>query len=297
MIQGCWGIMFNKKIAFIGTGVMGTSIVKHLLKAGYEVTIYNRTKEKAIPLIDLGATWADTPALASENKDIIFTMVGFPKDVEDVYFGDNGIFKTAKKGSTLIDMTTSKPSLAEKIYEAAKEKGIMSLDAPVSGGDIGARNGTLSIMVGGDEEVFKEMLPIFELFGSNIVFQGKAGSGQHTKMCNQLLITTNMIGVCESIAYGMKAGLDLNKVLESVSSGAAGSWSLSNLGPRILKGDLEPGFYIKHFIKDMKIALEEAEKMELDLPGLHLAKEMYETLLNKGYGDLGTQALIKYYNV
>jgi len=289
--------MSQKKIAFIGTGVMGSSIVKHLLKAGFEVTVYNRTKAKADPLIGLGALWADTPALASENADIIFTMVGFPKDVEEVYFGEHGIFRTAKEGSIVVDMTTSKPSLAKEIYVAAKERGVRSLDAPVSGGDIGARNGTLSIMVGGDEEVFKEMLPIFELFGSNIVYHGGAGAGQHAKMCNQLLVTTNMIGVCECIAYGMKAGLDLEKVLQSVSTGAAGSWSLSNLGPRILKGDLDPGFYIKHFIKDMKIALEEAEKMELDLPGLKLAKEMYETLLEKGYGDFGTQALIKYYQV
>ncbi|MED3661923.1 NAD(P)-dependent oxidoreductase [Ureibacillus terrenus] len=289
--------MRKEKIAFIGTGVMGSGIVKHLLNAGFEVTVYNRTKAKANPLLELGAEWADTPALAAENQDIIFTMVGFPKDVEEVYFGDKGIFKTAKENSVVIDMTTSKPSLAKKIYETAKEKGIKSLDAPVSGGDIGARNGTLSIMVGGDEQVFHEMLPIFELFGSNIVYHGEAGAGQHAKMCNQLLVTTNMIGVCECIAYGIKAGLDLEKVLRSVSTGAAGSWSLTNLGPRILKGDLDPGFYIKHFIKDMKIALEEAERMGLDLPGLKLAKEMYETLQERGYGDYGTQALIKYYPV
>lgn len=289
--------MSQKKIAFIGTGVMGLSIVKHLLKAGYEVTVYNRTKEKADPLIELGALWADSPAIASEKKDIIFTMVGFPKDVEEVYFGEEGIFKTAKEGSIVVDMTTSQPSLAQKIYEAAKERGIKSLDAPVSGGDIGARNGTLSIMVGGDEAVFHEMLPIFQLFGSNIVYHGQAGSGQHAKMCNQLLVATNMIGVCECIAYGIKAGLDLDKVLESVSTGAASSWALTNLGPRILKGNLDPGFYIKHFIKDMKIALDEAEKMGLDLPGLKLAKEMYELLQEKGYGDYGTQALIKYYDV
>lgn len=287
----------NQTIAFIGTGVMGASIVKHLLKAGYEVTVYNRTKEKANPLLELGATWADTPALASENKDIIFTMVGFPSDVEEVYFGNEGIFQKAKEGSVVIDMTTSQPSLAKKIYEAAKEKGIFSLDAPVSGGDLGARNGTLSIMVGGDEEAFQQVSPVFELFGSKIIYHGEAGSGQHTKMCNQLLITTNMIGVCESLAYGIKAGLDIEKVLQSISTGAAGSWSLSNLGPRILKGDLEPGFYIKHFIKDMKIALDEAERMGLDLPGLKLSKQLYETLLEQGYGDKGTQALIKYYNV
>lgn len=290
------GKSMNKTICFIGTGVMGSSIVKHLLNAGYDVTVYNRTKEKAIPLLDLGAKWEDTSRKAAENKDIIFTMVGFPSDVEEVYLGEEGIFQSAKSGSIVIDLTTSQPSLAKKLYSIAKEKEIRSLDAPVSGGDIGARNGTLSIMVGGDEEVFNEVLPILQLFGSNIVYQGKAGSGQHTKMCNQLLITTNMIGVCEALSYGLKAGLDLDKVLQSISTGAAGSWTLSNLGPRMLKGDLEPGFYIKHFIKDMKIALEEAENMGLDLPGLKLSKQLYEELLEQGYGDKGTQALIKYYN-
>lgn len=287
----------NLNIAFIGTGVMGKSIVKHLLKAGFDVTVYNRTKEKAHPLIELGAKWADTPSEASKEKDIIFTMVGFPSDVEAVYLGSEGILNSAKPGAIVIDMTTSKPSLAKKLYTLAKEKGIYSLDAPVSGGDIGAQNGTLSIMVGGDEEIYQKVLPILELFGTNIVYHGEAGAGQHTKVCNQLLVTTNMIGVCESIAYGLKAGLDLEKVLQSISTGAAGSWSLSNLGPRMLKGDLEPGFYIKHFIKDMKIALEEAEKMNLDLPGLKLSKQLYETLLEQGYGDKGTQALIKYYKV
>lgn len=285
----------NVNIAFIGTGVMGKSIVKHLLNAGLNVTVYNRTKEKAESLIELGAKWADTPAEAAKDQDLIFTMVGFPSDVEEVYLGDEGIFQTAKKGAITIDMTTSQPTLAKKIYEIGKAKGIDALDAPVSGGDIGAQNGTLSIMVGGEEEVFQKVFPIFELFGSIIVYHGEAGAGQHTKMCNQLLITTNMIGVCEAIAYGLNAGLDIEKVLQSISSGAAGSWSLSNLGPRILKDDLEPGFYIKHFIKDMKIALEEAEKMNLDLPGLKLSKQMYETLLEQGYGDKGTQALIKYY--
>lgn len=287
----------SKEIAFIGTGVMGSSIVKHLLNGGFNVTVYTRTKEKATPLIELGATWADSPEKAAENKDIIFTMVGFPSDVEEVYLGEEGIFKSAKAGSIVIDLTTSQPTLAKKLYRIAKEKGIASLDAPVSGGDIGAKNGTLSIMVGGDEKVFNEVMPILQLFGENIVYQGEAGSGQHTKMCNQLLITTNMIGVCESITYGLKAGLDIEKVLQSISSGAAGSWSLSNLGPRMLKGDLEPGFYIKHFIKDMKIALDEAQKMGLDLPGLKLSKQLYEQLLEQGYGDKGTQALIKYYNV
>lgn len=288
-------MLHKKNVAFIGTGVMGTSIVKHLLKANFEVTVYSRTKAKAEHLIELGAKWAETPQEASKEKDIIFTMVGFPSDVEEVYCGENGIFKSAKNGAIVVDMTTSEPTLAKKIYEIAKEKGIASVDAPVSGGDIGAQNGTLSIMVGGDQNIFEELLPILQVFGANIVFQGEAGSGQHTKMCNQLLIATNMIGVCESIAYGLRAGLDIEKVLQSIATGAAGSWSLSNLGPRMIEGDLEPGFYLKHFIKDMKIAIDEAERMGLDLPGVKLSKQLYNELLERGYGEKGTQALIKYY--
>jgi len=288
-------MIHTKKIAFIGTGVMGASIVKHLLKADYEVTVYSRTKSKAEGLMELGAKWAETPKEAANDQDIIFTMVGFPTDVEEVYLSENGLLESAKEGAIVVDMTTSEPTLAKKIYEAAKQKGISSIDAPVSGGDIGAQNGTLSIMVGGDRSVFEEILPILQIFGENIVYQGDAGAGQHTKMCNQLLIATNMIGVCESIAYAFKAGLDIEKVLQSISAGAAGSWSLSNLGPRMIKGDLEPGFYLKHFIKDMKIAIDEAERMNLDLPGVKLSKELYNTLLEKGYGDKGTQSLIKYY--
>jgi len=290
-------IVVKKEIAFIGTGVMGSSIVKHLLNGNYNVTVYTRTMAKAKSLIDLGAKWAATPAEAAENKDVIFTMVGFPSDVEEVYCGEYGIFKTAKEGSIVIDMTTSEPSLAKKLYKLAKEKGIQSIDAPVSGGDVGAKNGTLSIMVGGDEAAFESVKSILEVFGSNIVYQGEAGAGQHTKACNQIVIATNMIGVCESISYGIKAGLDIEKVFQSISTGAAGSWSLSNLGPRMVKGDLEPGFYIKHFIKDMKIAIDESEQMNLDLPGLKLSKQLYNTLLENGYGEKGTQALIKYYEL
>lgn len=287
--------MESTKIGFIGTGVMGASIVMHLLNAGYDVTIYTRTKSKAADLIAAGANWAETPAQASKDQDIIFTMVGYPKDVEEVYIGENGIFSSAKKGAIVIDMTTSEPTLAKKLYHEANELGLRSLDAPVSGGDIGAKNGTLSLMVGGDKEVFEKMQPIFELFGQNIVYQGVAGSGQHTKMCNQIAIASGMIGVCESMAYGLKAGLTMEEVLRSITAGAAGSWSLSNLAPRMLKGNLEPGFYIKHIIKDMKIALDEAERMNLQLPGLTMAKSMYDQLLAEGYGDNGTQALIKYY--
>lgn len=282
-------------IAFIGTGVMGASIVKHLLKAGHDVTLYSRTKAKSLPLLELGAKWADSPAQAAMNKEVIFTMVGYPQDVEEVYCGVNGIFSTAKKGAIVVDMTTSEPTLAKKLYAVASEKGIHSIDAPVSGGDIGAQNGTLSIMIGGAQHVVESIRPIFEVFGGNIVYQGQAGAGQHTKMCNQIAIAGGMIGTCEAIIYGLKAGLTMEEVLKSISSGAAGSWSLSNLAPRILKQDLEPGFYIKHFIKDMKIALDEAEKMSLQLPGLQLAKKMYDILLTEGYGEKGTQALIKYY--
>ena len=283
------------KIGFIGIGVMGASVVKHLLNAGKEVTIYTRTKSKAEPLLALGAKWANSPAEASKNQQVIFTMVGYPSDVREVYEGEQGILAAANEGTIVVDMTTSEPMLAKEIYAKAKEKNIASLDAPVSGGDIGAQNGTLSIMVGGDFDVFQQMKPIFELFGTNIVYQGNAGAGQHTKMCNQIIIASGMIGVCEAIVYGMKAGLNIEDVLKSISSGAAGSWSLSNLAPRIIRGDLEPGFYIKHFIKDMKIALDEAERMNLKLPGLELAKDLYETLAENGYENKGTQALFKYY--
>lgn len=283
------------KIGFIGTGVMGASIVKHLLAAKHDVTIYTRTKAKAEPLLAIGAQWAQTPAEASKEQDVIFTMVGYPSDVEEVYFGEAGVLATAKTGATVVDMTTSEPTLAKRIYEAAKERGIHSVDAPVSGGDLGARNGTLSIMVGGDKAVVEQLTPLLQVFGQNIVYQGEAGAGQHTKMCNQIAIASNMMGVVEALVYGMKAGLDVEEMLKSISSGAAGSWSLSNLAPRIVQGDVQPGFYIKHFIKDMKIAMDEAERMQLDLPGLAKAKSLYDELLAQGYGDLGTQALIKYY--
>ncbi|MGX9133469.1 NAD(P)-dependent oxidoreductase [Rummeliibacillus sp. JY-2-4R] len=286
----------KKSIGFIGTGVMGTSIVKHFLKNQYDVHIYTRTKAKAEPLINLGAIWHNTPGEASKESEIVFTMVGYPTDVEEVYFDNDGIFANSKNGTIVVDMTTSKPTLAKRIDEHAKTLQMYSLDAPVSGGDVGAKNGTLSIMVGGEKAVFEQVLPLFELFGDNIVYQGGAGAGQHTKMCNQIAIATNMIGVCEALAYGMKAGLDIDTVLKSISAGAAGSWSLSNLAPRMIKGDKEPGFYIKHFIKDMRIALEEAELMGINLPGLKLAKQMYVELSEHGYDDNGTQALIDLYN-
>lgn len=285
----------KKNIAFIGTGVMGASIVKHLLKAGHNLTVYNRTKSKTEELVNLGAKWAATPAEASKGQDIIFTMVGYPKDVEEVFTGEQGIFHTATPGAIAVDMTTSEPSLAKKLFEIGHDKGIHMVDAPVSGGDVGAQNGTLSIMVGGEKEIFDQLRPILETFGTNIVYHGPAGAGQHAKMCNQIVIASGMIGVCESMAYGLKAGLSMEDVLKSITSGAAGSWSLSNLAPRMLKGDLEPGFYIKHIIKDIKIAIDEAERMNLQLPGLTLAKELYVELEKRGYGEKGTQALIRYY--
>ncbi|KJE26985.1 NAD-binding of NADP-dependent 3-hydroxyisobutyrate dehydrogenase family protein [Geobacillus kaustophilus] len=284
-----------KTIGFIGLGVMGKSMARHLLKAGYPLLVYTRTKEKAEGLLQEGAVWKETVADLARESDVVITMVGYPHDVEQVYFGEGGILENARPGTYVIDMTTSTPTLAQSIYKAAKQKGIHALDAPVSGGDIGAREGTLTIMVGGDEDVFLACKPILERLGTNIVRQGEAGAGQHTKMCNQIAIATNMIGVCEAMAYAKRAGLDPFKVLESIAKGAAGSWSLSNLAPRMLSGDFAPGFYVKHFIKDMKIALEEAERMNLPLPGLALAKSMYEELARAGEENSGTQALYKHY--
>lgn len=286
----------TKTIGFIGTGVMGRSMAAHLLNAGHTVLVYNRTKAKTEELVAQGAEWKATVAEVAEQSDVVITMVGYPSDVEEVYFGENGILSHAKAGSYLIDMTTSKPSLAEKIAEKAKEKGLHSLDAPVSGGDVGAKKGTLTIMVGGEKEAFEEMLPILEKMGENIVLQGGPGAGQHTKMSNQIMIASNMVGVCESIVYAEKAGLDPKKVLQSIAFGAAGSWSLSNLAPRMLDGNFEPGFYVKHFIKDMTIALESAEEMGMMTPGLKLAKSLYDELVEKGGENNGTQALYKLYH-
>lgn len=284
-----------KSIAFIGTGVMGKSIVEHLMNATYDVTVYTRTKEKAQSLIDAGAKWAATPAEAAQDKDIIFTMVGYPQDVEEVVVGEQGVLQTAKSGAVLIDMTTSEPTLAQKIYEKAQQQGISALDAPVSGGDLGAKNGTLSIMVGGDEATFTAVYDVLKVFGDNVIYQGQAGAGQHTKMCNQIAIASGMIGVSEAMAYGLAAGLTMDKVLQSITTGAAGSWGLTNLAPRMIKGDYEAGFYIKHIVKDMGIALRECAQMNITLPGLALANDMYTKLVAAGYGEEGTQALIRSY--
>ncbi|MEH7251770.1 NAD(P)-dependent oxidoreductase [Neobacillus niacini] len=285
----------NTVIGFIGTGVMGKSMAGNLLAAGYQLFVYSRTKEKAGELLDKGAQWVETPGEMAKKATIIITMVGYPSDVEEIYLGENGLVSNGQPGSFLIDMTTSAPSLAMKISKAAKEKGIHAIDAPVSGGDIGAKEAKLSIMVGGEAEDFEAIKPILNLLGTNIVYQGKAGAGQHTKMCNQIAIASNMIGVCEAIIYAEKAGLDPESVLKSITTGAAGSWSLSNLAPRMLNGNFEPGFYIKHFIKDMKIAIDEAEHMEMKVPGLSLAKSLYEQLAEMGEENSGTQALYKYW--
>jgi len=279
----------------IGTGVMGKSMAQHILKNGYEVVVYTRTKAKADELIASGAVWQASVADVAKVADIIITMIGTPKDVEEVYYGDNGIFAHAKPNTVLIDMTTSKPSLAIEIYQEAKTKGMQSLDAPVSGGDVGAKNAALTIMVGGDQDVFDQMLPLLQVMGSNIVLQGEAGAGQHTKMVNQISIAPAMIGLCEALIYAEKAGLQPNKVLESISTGAAGSWSLDNYAPRMIQGDFAPGFAIKHYIKDMKIALESAQEMKMDTPGLSLALEMYEKLASMGEDESGIHGLLKFY--
>ncbi|WP_423801579.1 NAD(P)-dependent oxidoreductase [Neobacillus sp. SAB-20_R2A] len=285
----------NTVIGFIGIGVMGKSMAGHLLAAGFPVMVYSRTKDKAAGLIEKGALWAETPRAVAEKANVVITMVGYPNDVEEVYLGENGLIPNGMPGSYYIDMTTSSPSLAEKIYNEAKKRDIHAIDAPVSGGDIGARDAKLSIMIGGDYDAFEAVYPLLKLLGTNIVYQGQAGAGQHTKMCNQIAIASNMVGVCEAIIYAEKAGLDPETVLKSITAGAAGSWSLSNLAPRMLKGDFEPGFYIKHFIKDMKIALDEAERMDMEVPGLALAKSMYDKLASLGEENSGTQALYKYW--
>lgn len=282
-----------KTVGFIGTGVMGKSMSRNLMQAGFELAVYTRTKAKAEELVEAGAVWHDTPASLAANVDAVITMVGYPSDVQEVYFGENGIIHHARPGTYVIDMTTSKPALAEEIHSEAKDKGIFALDAPVSGGDIGAQNGKLAIMVGGDADAFEAVLPVLEAMGENIILQGPAGFGQHTKLINQVTIASNMVGVCEAIAYAEHAGMDPSKVLQSITTGAAGSFSLSNLAPRMIKGDYDPGFYVKHFIKDMRLALEAAKEMGMTTPGLELSLSLYERLAENGDEDLGTQALIK----
>ncbi|MBN2813760.1 MAG: NAD(P)-dependent oxidoreductase [Bacteroidales bacterium] len=282
----------STKIGWIGTGVMGKSMFGHLLDKGYQGFVYTRTPEKASPSMEKGAVWCNSPADVAQQADIVFTMVGFPDDVREVYLAPGTLIDSAKPGTILVDMTTTNPSLAVEIYRNALSKGVFTIDAPVSGGDVGARNATLSIMAGGDREVFDNIMSLFEIMGKKIVYQGKAGSGQHTKMCNQIQIAGTMIGMCESLLYGYKAGLDLETMLSSISGGAAACWSLDNLAPRILKRDFEPGFFVRHFIKDMGIALEEARRMKISLPGLALVQQLYQSVSALGYDEKGTQALM-----
>jgi 3-hydroxyisobutyrate dehydrogenase len=280
------------RLAWIGLGVMGSSMCGRLVDAGYRVTVHNRTRAKAEPLMARGAAWADSPREAAAQADVVFSIVGYPADVREVTLGEHGALASLRIGGVLVDMTTSQPSLAEEIARVAAERGVTAIDAPVSGGDVGARGGTLSIMIGGDPETVERLTPCWQAMGSKYVWQGPAGAGQNTKAVNQTLIGGNMVGVCEALLYAQRAGLNLDKVLESVASGAAGSWSLSNLGPRMIRGDFAPGFYVEHFLKDMGIVLDEARRMNLELPGLSLARRLYEEVADQGDGRLGTQSLI-----
>jgi len=280
------------RIGWIGTGVMGSSMCGHVLTAGYRVTLHSRTKAKAQPLVDLGAMWAENPRTVAAQSDMIFTMVGFPQDVRTVYFSETGILAGAQSGTVLIDMTTTDPTLSREIAECATTKGLSAIDAPVSGGDVGARNATLSIMVGGDRRTVQAVVPLFELLGKTVVHQGGPGTGQQAKLCNQIVIAGTMIGVCESLLYGFKGGLDLNRMLDSIRGGAAACWTLDHLAPRILQRNFDPGFFVEHFVKDMGLALEESQRMGLVLPGLTLVHQLYHRVIDLGHGRSGTHALM-----
>ena len=280
------------RIGWIGTGVMGRWMCKHVMDSGFTATVYNRTQEKARPLLNEGASWAESPAAVTAAADVVFTIVGTPEDVRAVYFGEMGIISSARPGVLLVDMTTTRPSLAEEIFRTAASKGVHALDAPVSGGDVGAREARLSIMVGGEREAFEAAAPLFETMGRKIVYQGVAGAGQHAKMCNQIMIAGTMIGMCESLLYGARAGLDLETMLAGISGGAAACWSLDNLAPRILRKEFDSGFFVEHFVKDMGIALDEARRMNLALPGLALVDQLYHGVMAHGGRRLGTQALM-----
>ena len=280
------------KIGWIGTGVMGSSMCGHLLTAGYRVTVHTRTRSKAQSLLDRGAQWAESPHAVAAESDVLFTMVGFPQEVRQVYFATDGILSGAGAGTILIDMTTTQPSLSRDIAAAASAKDLSAIDAPVSGGDVGAKNAALSIMIGGDTKSVQAVMPLFELLGKKIVHQGGPGTGQQAKLCNQIVIAGTMVGVCESLLYGYKAGLDLNRMLDSIRGGAAACWTLDHLAPRILQRNFEPGFFVDHFVKDMGLALEEAKRMGLVLPGLTLVHQLYQTVQTLGHGRSGTHALI-----
>ncbi len=279
------------RIGWIGAGVMGSSMCGHLIERGFAATVFNRSKDKAQKLLDCGARWASSPRAVAEASDVVFSIVGFPADVRQVILGADGALAGCKPGNIIVDMTTSQPSLAVEIAEAALQRGVYAVDAPVSGGDIGAREARLSIMIGGDAAVIQSLQPCWQAMGKTIVRQGGPGAGQHTKMVNQILVAASLIGVCEALMYGYKSGLDLTTVLQSVSSGAAGSWSLTNYGPRIIAGNFDPGFAIEHFVKDMGIALDEARRMNIALPGLALANQLYISLQAQGHSRDGVQAL------
>lgn len=281
-----------KRIGWVGTGVMGLSMCGHVLSRGYPVTLYTRTRGRAEPLLGRGAVWAASPRAVAEQSDVVFTIVGFPPDVRDVYFGADGLVAGVRRGAILVDMTTTEPRLAREIYDAASAKGAQAIDAPVSGGDVGARNATLSVMVGGDPQTVDAVRPLLEIMGKTIIHQGGPGAGQHTKMCNQIVIAGTMIGVCEALLYGARAGLDLETMLQSIRPGAAGCWSLENYAPRILKRNFDPGFVVDHFIKDMGIALDEASRMGLVMPGLALVHQLYLAVRAQGHGRAGTHALM-----
>lgn len=287
--------MAVSEIAFIGTGVMGASMAGHLQKAGHQLHVFNRTQHKAQGLIDAGARWHDSFGSAAQQADVVITMLGYPSDVEQGYFGEDGIIASAKPGSILIDMTTSSPKLAERIAEEASNRSLHSLDAPVSGGDIGAREARLVIMVGGEAEAFERAKPIFERMGRQVALLGPAGSGQHCKMANQIAGAVGMLALCEALAYAKRAGLDPAAAQSLISGGAAGSWAMANLAPRIIGGDFQPGFFVKHMLKDIKIALESAEEMGLDLPGMQEARRQYERIVELGWEDLGTHVLYRLY--
>lgn len=279
------------RVGWIGTGVMGASMAGHVLAQGYALTVYNRTRSKAQPLLDRGARWADDPSQLAAQSDVVFTIVGYPADLRQVVLGERGVMHGLASGGIFVDMTTSEPALAVEIEKTLRPRGVASIDAPVSGGDVGARNAALSIMVGGERAAVDAVMPLLQCMGQQIVYEGGAGAGQHTKMCNQILIASTMIGVCESLLYAYRAGLDPLQVIEAIGKGAAGSWSINNLGPRIIKGNFDPGFFVEHFLKDMGIALEEAKRMNLALPGLALAQQLYQSVKAIGHGRGGTQSL------
>lgn len=285
-----------KKIGFIGVGVMGKSMVRNLMKKGFDVSIYTRTKSKVEDVISEGAVWCDSVKECAQQSEAVITIVGFPKDVEEVYFGEAGIIENIPAGGYVIDMTTTSPKLSVRIYEEAKKRGVKALDAPVSGGDIGAQKGTLAIMVGGDREDFDACMPVFEAMGTNIVYEGSCGKGQHTKMANQIALAGALSGTVEAIAYAKAVGLDLKTMLDTISTGAAGSWQMTNNGYKILEGNYDPGFFVNHYVKDMKIAAEEASDTNTTLPVLNDVLKMFVALEEAGGGKLGTQALMQVYD-